>query len=412
VRGGHQSLLEHEEIIERPIDENDEVRSSKPARKRISSSIEPCKHRREEKQILNKIDKTSKIPSKSGKKRWTSKLHKWTVKPLKASVKPVKASLLNLMRSPTDEEEEEVLRKCVKTCLEDVFKRAEYAALKVIAFSFATGLHIAASEKALSSEQHGILISSEEVIYFCEGGITSCSWVAFLQKYPYWRTVGRPADNLVAAEVAARAQRELVNPLGFGDYSSVLNNSEHFASYCYSGIRSSNDLRSSAAGATAGMALAAGGANLAFGISTATETTYIAGLIPMGTVTTFSAATFAGVATGLVVAGFVVAPLTVKAYRYFVQCQDLPVAFINDTAQQIYVKAYPSVQAELVEPSSLVEISPAVGSADEFELSIYKSRFDWASSGTLTVRRGQVVRYCDDAYHIVPRGCLPAYAPE
>merc|ERR1719193_583943 len=367
------------------------------------------------KKFTTMISTCSTSDAIEGKPRKQSKLmRKFSKIPSTFSKLPKKISkkMTRKKRIVSDEEQKRVLHKCVKECLDLVFKRAEYAALKVIAYSFASGLHIAASKKCLTSERHAILVSSQEVIYFRQEGVISCTWVAFLQKYPYWRTVARPEDNLVAAEVVARAQKELANPQNFGSYNSVLNNSEHFATYCYSGSRCSNDVRSSAAGATAGLAMAAGGANLALGLSTATETSYILGILPFGTVTTFSVATFAAVAGGLVVAGFVIAPLSVQAYRYFVQSQELPVAFINDTTQIIYVKAYPSVTAELVEPGSMIEITPAVGVRDEFDLSVFKSRFDWANSGTLTVRRGNVVRYCDDVYHIVPRECLPAYAPE
>eukprot|EP00397_Hematodinium_sp_SG-2012_P025506 GEMP01026658.1.p1 GENE.GEMP01026658.1~~GEMP01026658.1.p1 ORF type:complete len:382 (+),score=67.32 GEMP01026658.1:179-1324(+) len=309
------------------------------------------------------------------------------------------------------------VRKAVMTCLHEVYTRAEYEALKVIACSLATGLHISAMALGSFGEQHAILVGHEEVIYFTEEGVISCTWVHFLQLFPTWRTVARPdGDICEASNVVARARAILADPMSFGEYSMVWNNSEHFATYCFSGQKSSEEVQQNAVGATAGVLVAgAAGANICVSMVSAAEMSYIFGFIPIGTVATFSALTIAGATLGVVTAGLLVGPLAVQTYRHFALQRDfrLPVALVNDTSKILYAKTLSSIVSHLVDtickvdPSTLVEIYPN-SSSDEFELAIYESRWDWTPLDTIVVKRGQVVRYCGQL-HVVSRFCLPAY---
>lgn len=344
-------------------------------------------------------------------------------------------------RSPEDTADTAAIhaREAVRKAL----LRAEYEALKLLAWRFRFGAHIVASSVALG-EHHALYISSEEVIHREEdtGKVVSDTWITLLLRFSHWRAVAWPGDTAHADEVVRRARARVGDVDG---YSLLFGGtSEHFVRECYTGSASSDEAVSKATtfatlatgGASAGAAAAA-----PFAVSTATV--YALGFIPVGTATVVSGGVIAaGAALGAAVGGLVAAPLYWSWRRSARQqsMRRLQFCLVNETGRPLYVRAYRLDDSYCVVPiyglagssegdiaaGRLLELDPPED-AEEFRV-VLSERGSYFTSECLraVARRGSVYALRGEGpaaspgpgaesagltMSRVPRSVLPAYSP-
>lgn len=313
-------------------------------------------------------------------------------------------------------------------------RRAEYEALKVLAWRFPHGTHITAMSCAEESkaEHHAVYVSSEEVIHKIppSGTVVADSWFSFLLKFPRWRIIAWPSDARHGDEIVKRARGRVGAQEGYSDLLG--SNSECFVQECYTGQSSStvSNVLPSAATASATGASAAAGAAAAAPYAVSTVTVYAAGFIPWGTATVVSGGVIAaGAAAGAVVGATVLAP----SYWYYRRsCREasldrLPFCIINQSGQALRVSTYklndtyrwvPVIglagqSAGDLSPQSLIELDPPEN-ADEFQIEVTmneapKTTVSWVTSRVTSmvpriftsedlravVRRGSVYRLAE-----------------
>lgn len=314
-----------------------------------------------------------------------------------------------------------------------VLQRAEYEALKVLAWRFRFGAHIVASSSELG-EHHAVYVSSEEVIHKTAdtGEIVAETWVAFVLQFPKWRVVAWPEDTRHADDIVNRARQRVGSVEG---YSTFLSSSEHFVRECYTGSASSEEV-SSAAKALATLATggAATGAVASAPYAVSTATVYAMGFIPVGTATVVSGGVIAAGAVAGAAAGAVLAAPVYWSWRRAVRdasMRRLPFCLVNETSLTIYIRAYRVDDEYCLLPvygisgssegdlpaGRVLELDPPLDGIDEFRLVISeKGTYFTEERLRVVARRGSVYSLRPAATGQgsismlrVPRRVLPAY---
>mmetsp|Transcript_97511 Transcript_97511/g.291229 ORF Transcript_97511/g.291229 Transcript_97511/m.291229 type:complete len:367 (+) Transcript_97511:94-1194(+) len=314
-----------------------------------------------------------------------------------------------------------------------VMQRAEYEALKVLAWRFRFGAHIVASSATLG-ETHAVYVSSEEVVHktMDTGEVVAETWVAFVVQFPKWRVAAWPENTAHADEIVRRARERVGSVEG---YSTLLGSSEHFVCECYTGSASSGEVASAAkALATLATGGAATGAVASAPLAVSTATVYAMGFIPIGTATVVSGGVIvAGAAAGAAAGAVLAAPVYWSWRRAAREAslRRLPFCLVNETRLTLYVRAYRVDDGYCILPvhglsgssegdlpaGRVLELDPPLDGVDEFRLvisekgtyfteerlravarrgSVYGLRPAAGSQGTISVLR-------------VPRTVLPAY---
>mmetsp|Transcript_64030 Transcript_64030/g.111553 ORF Transcript_64030/g.111553 Transcript_64030/m.111553 type:complete len:423 (-) Transcript_64030:50-1318(-) len=305
--------------------------------------------------------------------------------------------------APEDEADAERATKddafaIARVAVQAALRRAEYEALKVLAWRFPHGTHVTAMSCAedCKAEHHAVYCSSEEVIHKIppSGTVVADTWFSFLMRFPKWRIIAWPDDSAHGDEIVKRARRRVGAEEG---YSNLLgNNSERFVEECYTGTSSSVNADTLAVTASATAASAAAGAYVAAPYAVSTVTTYALGIIPWGTATVVSGSVIAaGAAVGAAVGATVLAP-TYWYYRRSAKEASLgrlPFCIINQSSESVRVSTYklsdtyrwvPVVglagqSAGNLAPQSLLELDPPEDS-DEFQVEVA-----WQKAPTSTV---------------------------
>jgi hypothetical protein len=241
----------------------------------------------------------------------------------------------------TPEDAQDIARSVANDVVAAAFRRAEYEALKVLAWRFPHGTHITAMSVA-QAEHHAIYASSEEVIHKEDDGmIVNESWISFLMKYPRWRITSWPSSSLHGDEIVERARRRTGEA---GGHNEILNNSEHFVQECYTGSASSSKVSAGAAALVSCAATSsATGAAVAAPFAFSTTTVYVLGVIPWGTATVFSGGTvLAGAAVGAAIGSVVMAPTYWAKRRNALEASlcRLPFCLLNQADRHLHVYTY------------------------------------------------------------------------
>jgi len=321
-------------------------------------------------------------------------------------------------------------------------KRAEYSALKVLAWRFPSGAHIVAFSTSDMVEHHAVYVSSDEVIHKMppDGKVVAQTWLSFVLQFPQWRLQDLPETISHVDSIIQTARARVGTEEGYGFF--VYGDTEHFVLECY-GKSTDNILTTKGLlSFTGGMA---GGAAVAYPFAVSTVPVYVMGVIPWGTTTVVSGSLLA---TGAALGAVATAALAVPALMYFrgtatvdSACSALPFCIINETASNLYIKASAvnssfnwlpggssqgKSEGELA-PDNLLELAPPE-LEEEFRLVVSEASAGTWMMGALStrnleekinavVRRGSVycVRGGDPPSSLllkrVPRGVLPAYSP-
>lgn len=289
-------------------------------------------------------------------------------------------------------------------------------------------------------EHHAIYISADEVVHKAiddngrDGTIVSETWISFLSRYPRWHHVQHPCSPEHAEQIVQRARARIGS---CEPYRVLYQNCEHFVRECYSGSASSyqvQDGTTTALGATAtGSAIGALGA---LPLATTSVPTFALGIIPWGTTTVVSAGVVgAGAAGGALVGATLALPIWFAKRRAQQTTQRrLPLGLINETAKELYVRAYKRDDTWMLAPvkgvggdaegklavHDLLELNPPEDS-ECFQVRICEYQNidlagllsnDLLSDGAV-VRRGSVYRVIENNGAVtlshVSRGVLPAY---
>jgi len=285
----------------------------------------------------------------------------------------------------TLEDAKDMARSIANDVVAAAFRRAEYEALKVLAWRFPHGTHIAAMSMS-ALEHHAIYVNSEEVIHRCEkdGVIVSVAWISFLMKFPRWRILAWPSSAAHGDGVVEVARRRVGEQQA---YSEILNNSEHFVQECYTGTAFSGNV---SAGATATLSCAATSAATGAAVATpfafSTTTVYMLGIIPWGTATVFSGGVVAaGALVGAAVGAAFIAP-TYWSWRQSAREASfgrLPFCILNQSSRHLHVSTYhlndtyrwvavvglAGQSSAVVHPQNIQELDPSQD-ADEFQVEI------------------------------------------
>mmetsp|Transcript_11994 Transcript_11994/g.33893 ORF Transcript_11994/g.33893 Transcript_11994/m.33893 type:complete len:361 (-) Transcript_11994:126-1208(-) len=332
------------------------------------------------------------------------------------------------------EDAADMVATLARDAVRSALQRAEYEALKVLAWRFRFGAHIVASSPSLG-EHHAVYVSSEEVIHktLDTGEVVAETWVTFVLQFPNWRVATWPENTAHADEIVRRARQRVGSVEG---YSSLSASSEHFVRECYTGSASSEEV-SSAAKALATLATGGAATGLAasapFAVSTATV--YYLGFIPVGTATVMSGGVLAAGAVAGATAGAVLAAPMYWSYRRAAReaaMRRLPFCLINETSLTLYVRAYRvdddygvlpvyglSGNSEGDLPSGRVlELDPPLDGVEEFRLVISEQGTYFTEERLRAVaRRGSVYGLRPPARSDasismlrVPRAVLPAYS--
>lgn len=237
------------------------------------------------------------------------------------------------------------LRAMAADVVAATLRRAEYEALKVLAWRFPHGTHITAMPVGndRKAEHHAVYVSSEEVISkrWPDGLVINETWISFMMKYPLWRVANWPKTAIHGDEIVQRARDQVGKE---ESYSEILCNSEHFVQECYTGVASSSNVRSGAT-AIAGCATAssATGAAIALPFAYSSTAVYALGIIPWGTATVFSGGVIAaGALLGAAVGSTVVAP-TMWSWRQSAReasLSRLAFCILNQSTRHLQVSAY------------------------------------------------------------------------
>lgn len=322
-----------------------------------------------------------------------------------------------------------------REAVQAVLQRAEYEALKVLAWRFRFGAHVVAAS-ATAGEHHAIYVSSEEVIHkAADTGIIICeTWVGFVLQYPQWRVAAWPKDTAHADEIVRRARGRV----GSVDASSgsFLAIGDHFVCECYTGTASSEEVGNAATAlaalATSGAATGAA-ASAPYAVSTATV--YALGFIPMGTATVVSGGVLAAGAMVGAAAGAALAAPVYWSWRRAAReaaLYRLPFCLVNQTTRPLYARAFKADDTYCLVPvcglggasegelpaGRVLELDPPVDGIEEFRVAVAeKGSYFTEERLRALARRGSVysLRPGADgetslAMARVPRTVLPAYS--
>jgi len=307
-----------------------------------------------------------------------------------------------------------------------------------LAWRFRYGTHVVASSAA-AGVRHAVYISKEEVIHREDSGeVVSEPWVKFLLRFPQWREVAWPEDDVHADQVVERARLRVGATEARSGY--LLNSSEHFVNECFFGVASSSDAQSKV---TTVASLATGGAAAGAAAASAASSSSIA----MSAAATAAAAVgggalVAGAAAGAAAGALLAAPIY-WSWRQSARHESLgrlPFCVINETMEPQYIRVYRADDSTCLVPiyglsgnsegsvaaGHLLELDPPDDS-EEFRV-IFGQRGYIMNTESLRafVRRGSVYRLNEsdggvskaaaaDALGLnlarIPRGVLPAYRP-
>mmetsp|Transcript_75924 Transcript_75924/g.158340 ORF Transcript_75924/g.158340 Transcript_75924/m.158340 type:complete len:405 (-) Transcript_75924:434-1648(-) len=234
----------------------------------------------------------------------------------------------------------EEARRLIQQCL----KKAEYEALKTLQCGFIRAAQILAVSGG-GVQQHAIYVSREEVFYRDEvqGDIRTCSRFEFQLRFPCWRVVRYPEDDVHAETIIKRA-KEFHKLEKANEDSRIRGASEAFVLECITGTARSwtDGIAEGSAPVLGSIASSMMGGGAAVPFATSTVPVYYFGFIPWGTTTVVSSSVIAaggvfGAALGL---GAAITLSYMKRSQVEASLKRLPFSILNDTGGTFFVKVF------------------------------------------------------------------------